>query len=97
MDTKEETTLETQALSPTSGSPEKAGLHGTAKEKPLIRCPICGSRMWRNNFLRHAKTKKHQDALYVLHERCEMKQCILTIMDHTKETLYARKSEKTFN
>ena len=59
MDTKQEQTLETQAFSP--------------KEKPLIRCPICGSRMWRNNFLRHAKTKKHQDALYVLHDRFEIK------------------------
>ena len=43
MDTKEENTLENQAL--------------LNKKKPLIRCPICGSRMWRNNFLRHAKQR----------------------------------------
>ena len=58
METKEEITLEKQALSP--------------KEKPLIKCPICNSRMWRNNFLKHATTKKHQDALYVLHDRFEI-------------------------
>ena len=59
MDTKEENTLEHQAL--------------LNKKKQLIRCPICCSRMWRNNFLRHAETKKHQDALHVLHERFEIK------------------------
>jgi hypothetical protein len=43
------------------------------KEKPLIRCNICGSKMWRNNYRRHIQSKKHCDALYVMQDMFEIK------------------------
>lgn len=43
------------------------------KEQPKIRCNICGSKMWRNNYLRHTKSKKHCDALYVMQDMFEVK------------------------
>ena len=49
------------------------------KEKPIIRCKICGSRMWRNNYLRHTKSKKHCDALYVMQDMFEVKECYIII------------------
>ena len=43
------------------------------KEKPKVRCIICGSKIWRNNYLRHTKSKKHTDALYVMQDMFEVK------------------------
>jgi hypothetical protein len=43
------------------------------KEKPKMRCNVCGSKMWRNNYLRHTKSKKHCDALYVMQDMFEVK------------------------
>ena len=47
--------------------------NGSDKEKPKVRCIICGSKMWRNNYLRHTKSKKHCDALYVMQDMFEVK------------------------
>ena len=35
------------------------------------QCPICGARIWLSNKKRHTRTKKHNDANYVLSERFE--------------------------
>ena len=43
------------------------------KEEPTFRCIICGSKIWRNNYLRHTKTRKHRDALYVMQDIFEVK------------------------
>ena len=43
------------------------------KEQPKVRCIICGSKIWRNNYLRHTKTRKHRDALYVMQDMFEVK------------------------
>jgi hypothetical protein len=43
------------------------------KERPIIRCNTCGIKMWRNNYLRHTKSKKHCDALYVMQDMFEVK------------------------
>lgn len=37
------------------------------------RCPVCGSLIWKNNILRHSKTKKHTDAIYIMCDRFEIK------------------------
>ena len=49
------------------GSPQEG------KEQPKVRCIICGSKIWRNNYLRHTKTRKHCDALYVMQDMFEVK------------------------
>ncbi len=36
------------------------------------QCPICGARIWLSNKKRHTRTKKHNDANYVLSERFEI-------------------------
>ena len=43
------------------------------KDRPIIRCKICGSKTWRNNYLRPKKSKKHCDALYVMQDMFEVK------------------------
>ncbi|MFM7988826.1 MAG: hypothetical protein ACKPKO_56875 [Candidatus Fonsibacter sp.] len=35
------------------------------------QCPICGARIWLSN-KRHTRSKKHNDANYVLSERFEI-------------------------
>lgn len=52
------------------------------KEKPTEKpayaglkqwqCPVCGARIWLSNKKRHTRTKKHNDANYVLSERFEI-------------------------
>ena len=44
-----------------------------ANKKPLVRCPICGSIIWRNNIRRHNETKKHNDAKYIIFDKFELK------------------------
>ena len=36
------------------------------------QCPICGARIWLSNKKRHTRSKKHNDANYVLSERFEI-------------------------
>jgi len=43
------------------------------KEKPKQRCPVCGAQLFRNSMRKHSKTKKHLDALFVMHDRFEIK------------------------
>ena len=35
-------------------------------------CPICGARIWLSNKKRHTRSKKHNDANYVLSEKFEI-------------------------
>ena len=36
------------------------------------QCPICGSRIWLSNKKKHTRSKKHNDANYVLSEKLEI-------------------------
>ena len=36
------------------------------------QCPICGARIWLSNKKRHTRSKKHNDANYVLSEKFEI-------------------------
>ncbi len=36
------------------------------------QCPICGARIWLSNKKRHTRSKKHNDAKYVLSEKFEI-------------------------
>ena len=49
---------------------EKTG--SSPKEKPRLRCPVCGAKVYRNNMLRHSKTQKHLDAVYIMQDRFEI-------------------------
>ena len=44
-----------------------------ANQKPIIRCPICGATIWKNNLRRHNDTKKHNDAKYIMLDKFEIK------------------------
>ena len=35
-------------------------------------CPICGTRIWLSNKKRHTRSKKHNDANYVMSEKFEI-------------------------
>jgi predicted RNA-binding Zn-ribbon protein involved in translation (DUF1610 family) len=35
-------------------------------------CPICGARIWLSNKKRHTRSKKHNDANYVMSEKFEI-------------------------
>ena len=35
-------------------------------------CPICGARIWLSNKKRHPRSKKHNDANYVMSEKFEI-------------------------
>ena len=35
-------------------------------------CPICGARIWLSNKKRHTRSRKHNDANYVLSEKFEI-------------------------
>ena len=37
-----------------------------------LHCPICGPRIWLDNKKRHTRSKKHNDANYVLSEKFEI-------------------------
>ena len=37
-----------------------------------LHCPICGARIWLSNKKRHTRSKKHNDANYVLSEMLEI-------------------------
>ena len=50
---------------------EKIG--SSPKEKPRQRCPVCGAKVYRNNMLRHSKTQKDLDAVYIMQDRFEIK------------------------
>ena len=54
-------------------SPKKCEIPGSPKEKPKQRCPVCGAQLFRNSMRKHSKTKKHLDALFVMHDRFEIK------------------------
>jgi hypothetical protein len=43
------------------------------EENPKIRCNVCGSWMWRNNYRRHINSKKHKDCIYALQDMLEVK------------------------
>ncbi len=47
---------------------EKEALVGEKK----WQCPICGARIWLNNKKRHTRSKKHNDANYVMSEKFEI-------------------------
>ena len=36
------------------------------------QCPICGARIWLSSKKRHTRSKKHNDANYVLSEKFEI-------------------------
>ena len=36
------------------------------------QCPICGARIWLSNKKRHTRSKKHNDANYVMSEKFEI-------------------------
>ena len=42
-----------------------------ANEKPIIRCPICGATIWKNNLRIHNNTK-HNDAKYIMLDKFEI-------------------------
>ena len=39
---------------------------------PMWKCSVCGAYVWNSNRNRHLRTKKHNDALYVLTEKFEI-------------------------
>ena len=43
------------------------------KEIQKKRCQICGALVWRNNMRRHTSSQKHQDAIYIMHDKFEIK------------------------
>ena len=56
--------MEDKAEKPT----EKEAKNGEKK----WHCPICGARIWLSNKKRHTRSKKHNDANYVLSEKFEI-------------------------
>ena len=36
-------------------------------------CQICGALVCRNNMRRHTSSQKHQDAIYIMHDKFEIK------------------------
>ena len=60
------------------GNPEKRGCNDneeqTHPQQPSSQwqCPICGARIWSSNKQRHLRTKKHEDAKYVLTDMFEV-------------------------
>jgi hypothetical protein len=54
---------------------EKAGKPNEKTAQLLIKkwhCPICGARICLSNKKRHTRSKKHNDANYVLSEKFEL-------------------------
>ena len=60
---------------------EKAG-KPSVKEAQVgeqkLHCPICGARIWLSNNKRHTRSKKHNDANYVMSEKFEKKTSLLS-------------------
>jgi len=57
--------MEEKAVKPSENSSQIA-------EKKKWHCPICGARICLSNKKRHTRSKKHNDANYVLSEKFEI-------------------------
>jgi predicted RNA-binding Zn-ribbon protein involved in translation (DUF1610 family) len=51
---------------------EKPSEQPTQVDEKKWHCPICGARIWLSNKKRHTRSKKHNDANYVLSEKFEI-------------------------
>ena len=57
---------------------EKPSEKSTQVGEKKWHCPICGARIWLSNKKRHTRSKKHNDANYVLSQKFEINKHILT-------------------